>query len=284
MPVDPPVRKITRDWSKPGWFMKRKVVRQLDLCQVCFMALQSTIRVSPQTAASSRERLVADVIARIRRGELLPGQALPGEVELAGQYRLGRSSVREALARLKAMGLVVSRRGSGHYVGERPGTGRVADSLACYMDLQRDAGSFGELLVLRQLIECECAAMLARQSAGDGRERLRAALEAMRKFAGRPAEFARRDIQFHRILVETSGNRLFISVMDGCFQNLGERFAQKTYQLARARIPAVLQEHTAICEAVEAGRTPAARKATAIHLEQSRRNLERLLYSNHKME
>jgi DNA-binding FadR family transcriptional regulator len=98
--------------------------------------------------------------------------------------------------------------------------------------------------------------------------------------AGHAAEFARRDLAFHRVLVEASGNSLFISVMDGCFQNLGERFTGETYQMASALIPAVLAEHAAICDAVARHRQPkVAKKATTFHLAQSRCNLERLLFA-----
>ena len=50
------------------------------------------------------------------------------------------------------------------------------------------------------------------------------------------------------------------------------------YQVANTRIPIVIQEHAAICTAIASGRPTAARKAAATHLNESRKNLERLLF------
>lgn len=202
-------------------------------------------------------------------------------MELAVRHGMARSSVREKLARLKSMGLVVSRRGSGHYINEHASGQRIGDALAQYIDLQRDAGSFRELLVLRKLIECECVAILARQEDDAGRNQLRASLRAMQRAQNDMAGFGRRDLAFHRVLVETSGNRLFLAVINGCFQKLGERFAQKTYRMNTRRIPEVLHEHEAICNAVDARHVAAARKALATHLDRSLHNLEKFLGKFH---
>src|ERR1700761_8431298 len=62
-------------------------------------------------------RQVADGIERgIADGMFAPGEKLPGEMEIAGTYRVNRHTVRRALATLAERGLVRAERGSGTYV------------------------------------------------------------------------------------------------------------------------------------------------------------------------
>lgn len=62
---------------------------------------------------------LADILrARITSGELVPGARVPSEPSLVQQYELGRTTVRHAIAVLRAEGLVVSVRGRGTKVRE----------------------------------------------------------------------------------------------------------------------------------------------------------------------
>ncbi|WP_433659910.1 GntR family transcriptional regulator [Nocardia sp. CA-128927] len=57
---------------------------------------------------------------RIERGELVPGDEVPSERELAAQWKVARPTAAKALNTLRQQGIVESRRGSGTYVSERP--------------------------------------------------------------------------------------------------------------------------------------------------------------------
>lgn len=58
--------------------------------------------------------------ARLGRGELVPGGALPSESTLARETGASRVTVRRALEELRAQGLVTSRQGSGWFVAADP--------------------------------------------------------------------------------------------------------------------------------------------------------------------
>ena len=73
---------------------------------------------TPGTLASQIASHVQDLIAT---GELRPGDRLPGERELADLLAVGRSSVREAVQSLAALGLVSVRHGHGVFVAPAPG-------------------------------------------------------------------------------------------------------------------------------------------------------------------
>ena len=71
-------------------------------------------RVTPGASLSGQ---VADAIAaEIRGGRLAAGDKLPTEAALVSQFAVSRTVVREAVSRLKSLGLVDSRQGSGVYV------------------------------------------------------------------------------------------------------------------------------------------------------------------------
>lgn len=76
-------------------------------------------------------QLAEHIAARIRAGDLKPGQRLPPERELAAEYGVAYHTVRGAMRVLREQGLIVSIQGRGTYVksGEAPppGGGRASD-------------------------------------------------------------------------------------------------------------------------------------------------------------
>ncbi|MEA2670596.1 MAG: GntR family transcriptional regulator, partial [Chloroflexota bacterium] len=66
------------------------------------------------------QRIVDDVRTAILSGRLAPGARLHSEWEMAKQYATSRPTVRRAVARLKAEGLVVSEQGRGTFVRPKP--------------------------------------------------------------------------------------------------------------------------------------------------------------------
>ena len=68
---------------------------------------------------TTRERVVDHVRRLIEKGDLRPGDRLPGERDLAVELGLSRPSVRSGLEALEAMGVVVSRRGAGTFIAAR---------------------------------------------------------------------------------------------------------------------------------------------------------------------
>ena len=66
------------------------------------------------------EQVIARLANDIRSGRLVPGARLPTEQALSSALGVSRTVVREAVAALRADGLVVTRRGSGAYVADNP--------------------------------------------------------------------------------------------------------------------------------------------------------------------
>src|SRR3954463_9543661 len=105
---------------------------------------------------------VSDVIAErlsaaIRDGTLKPGDRLPTEAELAREFQVGRTSVREGLQKLRAHGLIESRKGLGAFVTERP-----SDPMADFARwTASDPAAIEQLVEARVALETLAAALAA---------------------------------------------------------------------------------------------------------------------------
>jgi GntR family transcriptional regulator len=74
----------------------------------------------PDSVTPLFEQAADYVAGQIERGELVPGQKLPAERDLADEWGIGYQTVRRAMRELRFRGLVVSRVGKGTFVaGQR---------------------------------------------------------------------------------------------------------------------------------------------------------------------
>ena len=147
------------------------------------------------------EQVMARLANDIRSGRLAPGARLPTEQALTSALGVSRTVVREAVAALRADGLVVTRRGSGAYVAD-PAAGpfRIAAPKAAALS------DVLEVMELRLAVEVEAAALAAeranRRQVGVIRTAWRAIDRALQGGEGAVAE----DFAFHRAIAEATGN------------------------------------------------------------------------------
>ena len=78
------------------------------------------LRLAPVTSTRVSDVVAERIEALIGDGSLAPGDRLPTEHELARRLGVGRTSVREGLGRLRALGLIEVRKGRGAFVAEPP--------------------------------------------------------------------------------------------------------------------------------------------------------------------
>ncbi len=69
-------------------------------------------------ALTKHQLIQNDIRAKISRGDLAPGAPLPSQQELMAAYGVAQGTVRQALDRLQADGIVVAQRGKGTYVNQ----------------------------------------------------------------------------------------------------------------------------------------------------------------------
>lgn len=198
-------------------------------------------------------------------GRLTPGDRLPPERELAARLGVGRSSVREALRVLEVLGLVRTGTGSGPTSGAMI-IATPRGGMSALLRLQVAAHGFPLDDVVRTRVVLESAVVEAvaadpARSTSDART----VLLAMEAADLTPAEFLALDAQLHLALAEASGNVVIAAMMAGLRTSIesyvqagAERIADWAATADRLR-----HEHTAILDAVDAGRPVIAR--TLIH-------------------
>ncbi|WP_327351149.1 FadR/GntR family transcriptional regulator [Streptomyces sp. NBC_01304] len=206
---------------------------------------------------SLSEHLADSIVEIIRSEQLGPGDALASSRDLARRFEVTTPTVREALRRLEATGVVEFRHGSGTYVG--PGIER---RLMANPHLPRSSReSVLELVEARLVVEPAIAGAAARARVAEGVRQLEAAAgNALHP----PEESLRQSVHFHVALAATSGNALLREAVEALLQVRSREQVEIRHRYNdRARDHA---EHLEILEAVREGDADRAEQLTRDHL------------------
>jgi GntR family transcriptional repressor for pyruvate dehydrogenase complex len=154
--------------------------------------------------------LTQQVMDLIRVGNLRPGDRLPTAKALAERFAVATPTIREALRRLQALGVVDIRHGSGIYV--RPGTERFL--LANPDQRLFDAGKIPQLLDARLLIEPYLARLAALRIDYAGLDRLQSYLDEAGKYLSASDEpLMHATMAFHSAIAAASGNSVLSDII-----------------------------------------------------------------------
>lgn len=223
---------------------------------------------SDHLAHIDRVPLITTVMERVQllidqRG-IAPGQRIPSERELQQGFGVGRSTVREALRALEALGVLEIVQGRGAFV--RPPSGAEASKLHISGDkLSEDWSTLGAVVEARMLIERETARLAALRRTPIQLDRMEASLKAFneaRHRADLPA-LVLADVEFHAAIAEAAN-----PVLAHCLRSLGV-LAVKSRQLSLRRVERhehVESRHTEIFEAIAASHAGLAAEAMSAHL------------------
>ena len=221
----------------------------------------------PLSHRTLAESLLTQLTRQIVIGALPPGSPLPTEQALQEAFGVGRTTVREALQRLQASGMV-------NRVGKRLIVRAPAD--LSETDLAGAAASAEAAIrdgfETRKLLEVEAARLAALHRSDKDLERLREILIAMG--AGDEIEFHRVNQQFHLLIAQMSGNQVLAEVYEN---SLPLFFRSQAYwQLFEAGLgPRPLAGggqagHQRIFDAVAAGSAAEAAQAMGEYLDRVR--------------
>src|SRR6185295_6024941 len=162
-------------------------------------------------AEGSTGQVVAHVRGLIERRALRPGDRLPAERDLATQVGVSRPTVRAGLRALAAMGVVISRHGSGTYIPDgRPALGSEALSfLAALHGFTRE-----EMYEARRILEVGAAGLAAERATSDQIATLAEEVAGAFAAIADPQVFLVHDINFHRAVAAASGNPIVASLVE----------------------------------------------------------------------
>ena len=232
-------------------------------------------RSGSEHAAGSRhafEGCVERLATAIRLGVYPCGSALPPERELAGLLGVSRATVREAIAALRAAGMLRTTRGrgGGSVVDLEPPTPGDEPRAA-----EARRPELLDALVFRRVVEpgaCFVAATAARSAAVE--DELRTAHDHVRS-AQSPAEHRQADVRLHLAIAALTGSAYLIDAVTQVQAAVHEML------LAIPVLPVNIEhsnaQHAAIVAAIEAREPERARRAMEEHCDDTAALLRGLL-------
>lgn len=226
--------------------------------------------------------LTGQVIDNLRRrildGPLRAGDKLPTESKLIEEFGVSRTVIREAIAGLRADGLVEPRQGVGVFVLTPPERAPDMSFLAGSPD---KISAIIEMLELRAAVEIEAAGLAAQRRSPAQEISIREAFREMDACLERGESAGEADRNFHLAIAEATNNRSFRDF----FTFLGSRTIPRAQLESsageRTSVPAyvrqVQEEHRAIMDAIAVRDSDAARDAMRVHLKGSHERYRKLI-------
>lgn len=227
------------------------------------------------TVVRLADSVATELERRILQGNLRPGDALPSERKLAEEFGISRPSIREALQKLVAKGLLVTRHGGGTVVTDRleapfvdPWQGLVKDHPLIHRDM----------LEFRQMLESQAAELAAERATSADMEKLE------QRYTELQAAFATQDIgrcikadvAFHQAIAEASHNVL-IGHLTASLMRLLQVHVENNLRHLQSRPTQWAQlclQHEAIWKSVREGHAHNARQSALDHMHFVRKSIE----------
>src|SRR5437016_12331036 len=167
------------------------------------------------------EQIVQQVEESIHKSVLKPGDQLPPERELAQQFGVSRTAVREAVKALREKGLVEAYPGRGTFVTD--GTSySMRQSLDGMLKMGQPEGS-AYLAEVREILEPEIAALAATRLDDEDLASMREQIAIMDTARKDPDAYIEADLDFHLALAEAAANPLVLSLLDSIVGILREQ-------------------------------------------------------------
>jgi len=215
-------------------------------------------------------KLADDLRREIASGAIPVGEKLPSEAALTTLHGVSRTVVREAVAALRADGMVEARQGAGVFV-----VNAQPANVAPFQPVDFDKfSSVIEMMELRTAVEVEAAALAAARRSPAQEEAISEALMAIDRVAETGEEASRQDLAFHLAIARATNNprfEQFLAMLDldaiprARLKMNGESGGNQQY-LAQLQ-----DEHRRIADAISARDESAARAAMRAHLEGGQR-------------
>ena len=212
------------------------------------------------------EQIVQQIEDSIHKGALKEGDQLPAERELALQFGVSRTAVREAVKALREKGLVEAYPGRGTFI-----TSATSNSIRINLDRLVKGGQpegAAHLTEVREILEPEIAAMAAARADAENLAALHEAVGIMDAAMRDPEAFIEADLDFHLALAEAASNPLVLSLIDSIVGVLREQ-RMRTFQVEGGAERGQFH-HKRILDAVERRDANGARDAMKAHLRQVR--------------
>ncbi|MGJ8678876.1 FadR/GntR family transcriptional regulator [Paraglaciecola sp.] len=219
-----------------------------------------------QKSGGLTTELVESLRAEILKGNLKIGDKLPSSKIIEQQSGVSRSVVREAIAQLKAEGLVDSKQGVGVFVTSKKNDKSFQITKAEFESIHNAI----QILELRMSVEVEMGAMAALKRSEEQMENITKCMLDMEKKIADGEDSIAEDFAFHKAIADASGNpyfRRFIDYIGSGVIPAREMITNYENGFGGDKLLSVIQEeHRQICRAIKAQDSDLARASIKAHL------------------
>lgn len=209
------------------------------------------------------DRVYNQLVELITSGELSENSRLPSEIELTKQFQVSRPILRQALARLRAEGLIISRQGSGSFVQRR------ANFAVLDFGRLRSIHDVRKCLEFRRGLESEAARQAATKHLEAHSREIGRAIQAMRRAIAQGSQAIEEDFAFHLAIAQATDNRFFLISLEALRSQIifGINLNRSlSVDPITQRLKAVEAEHSRIFDAIRKRDSEAAGNAMANHI------------------
>lgn len=211
------------------------------------------MKIDPKNPADLSAQIAEQIKAAIIAGDLPVDERLPSESEMADQFEVSRSTVREALKRLGAQSLIRTQRGAtgGAFVNRLTYAQAHGQQITTStLLLSMNTVSFETACEARYALERACAPLSAQRRTADHLATMRAEAHRQAQPGLTDEAFCASDVAFHRALVDAADNPVLSYQLAGAVEAMQPLMNMITFSArSRERIVAL---HSDIADAVDA--------------------------------
>lgn len=225
------------------------------------------MRVEKIKTETLSEKIANQIEKNILSGDLQAGDKLPSERVLAEQLEVSRPSIREAINKLQAKGIIFKIPGGGSYICETLGSS-FADPLLTLFAEKQD--TLYDMLEMRYAIEGLSAYLAALRSTSEDKESIKRKYNKLLTAHNQndQAQEAKCDVDFHLSIAVATHNPVLLLIMQNLFKVLQQSVATnlKGLFVEPSQRASIIDQHTEVLEAILESKPNEAMKAMQNHL------------------
>jgi GntR family transcriptional regulator, transcriptional repressor for pyruvate dehydrogenase complex len=227
------------------------------------------------------ELVAEQILELIARSQLLPGDRMPTENEIAGQLGTSRTVVREAIKILSALGRIKAQKGRGLYVADDDG---MLGMRWGGFFLPTDLDHIYMLFEFRRVQEAEASRLAATRATPTELRAIEAAEQTCREghVTGQPELFSRGDDDFHHSIAAASHNPFLVAAVREARRLLMQSAVIGLRGTLGGHAAEAVEEHAAIYQAIRDGEPAEAAHFATVHLDKTledyRREIQRRVF------
>lgn len=206
--------------------------------------------------------------------QLKPGDRFPSERELAEQFSVSRTVVREAVHALTARGLLEVRSRSGVFVSS-PTRADVSQSITSFLKAGMPELDYRKVMEVRFHLEVQIAGLAAERHSQGDLQQMEISLENT-LHAETLEQFVEADLAFHQALAQSTRNELYSLLLDS-IDGVMRAVRALAFQAGQTNPSRAYQYHLTIFEQVKKGSAEGAREAMRAHLVEAEETVMRVM-------